>query len=203
LRLISGYFVPTEAGTNAFADLSHAGVDVAILTNALRATDVPIVHAGYAGYRVPLLRAGIRLFELHGAGGDDPVEPASRHVIGAGTGSGGSSASSGSALHAKTFAVDGQRLFVGSFNFDPRSLHLNTELGFVIESHILARAVEDGFADQLPEQAYEVRLEPDESLVWIERRNGEIIRHTTEPGTTAWQRILVRLLSYLPIEWLL
>lgn len=204
LRLVSGYFVPTEAGVDALAGLSRAGVDVAVLTNALQATDVPIVHAGYAGYRIPLLRAGVRLFELHGARREGPVEPESRRVIGAGSGSGGSSASSGSALHAKTFAVDGERLFVGSFNFDPRSLHLNTELGFVIESPALAQDVAQGFADRMPEQAYEVRLGSDGSLVWIEQRgDGEVIRHTTEPGTTARQRILVRLLSCLPVEWLL
>jgi putative cardiolipin synthase len=68
LRLVSGYFVPTDAGVDALASLSQAGVEVAVLTNALRATDVPLVHAGYAGYRVPLLRAGIRLFELSGPG---------------------------------------------------------------------------------------------------------------------------------------
>ena len=156
--------------------------------------------SGYAVYRVSLLRAGVRLFELHGAG---PAEPASRRVIGARSGSGGSAASGGSALHAKTFVVDGERLFVGSFNFDPRSLHLNTELGFVIESPTLARVVEQGFAEAISKQAYEVRLEANGSLVWIERRGGEIIRHTTEPGTTISRRILVKLLSYLPIEWLL
>ena len=41
-------------------------------------------------------------------------------------------------LHAKTFAVDGARIFVGSFNFDPRSAQLNTEMGFVIDSPALA-----------------------------------------------------------------
>ena len=203
LRLVSGYFVPTEAGVDAFAGLSRAGVDVAILTNAQRATDVPVVHAGYAGYRIPLLRAGIRLFELHGVGRDGPIAPGSRTFIGAGSGSGGSSRSSGSALHAKTFAIDGERLFVGSFNFDPRSLYLNTELGFVIESAALAQAVERGFAERLPKLAYEVRLEADGRLVWIEQRGGEVIRHGTEPGTSAYQRILVGLLSCLPIEWLL
>jgi putative cardiolipin synthase len=203
LRLVSSYFVPTAAGVDAFAGLARGGVDVAILTNALRATDVPVVHAGYAGRRHPLLRAGVRLFELHGIGREPLAARGSRPLLGAGSGSGGSRASSGAALHAKTFAVDGERLFVGSFNFDPRSLHLNTELGFVIESPSLARTLEESFAEWLPGQAYEVRLDPDGSLVWIERRGGEVIRHETEPGTTAVRRAVITLLSHLPIEWLL
>ena len=73
----------------------------------------------------------------------------------------------------------------------------------MIESPTLARAVARGFAERLPEQAYEVRLEPDGSPVWIEQRGGEVIRHGTEPGTSALQRTLIELLSHLPIEWLL
>ena len=108
LRLVSGYFVPTVAGVEAFADLARAGVNVAILTNALRATDVPVVHAGYAGYRAPLLRAGVRLFQLHGIGRAPPPKLGEGTVIGGSVGGG----SSASALHAKTFVVDDERLFV-------------------------------------------------------------------------------------------
>lgn len=57
----------------------------------------------------------------------------------------GQSGSSGSSLHAKTFAVDGTRVFVGSLSFDPRSANLNTELGLVIESPMLARRIQSSF----------------------------------------------------------
>src|SRR3546814_7691472 len=84
-----------------------------------------------------------------------------RSLLSTGSGSGGGSdgpvlRSSASMLHAKTFAVDGQRLFVGSFNFDPRSMHLNTELGFVIESPTLAADVSNAFLTDIPANAYEV-----------------------------------------------
>jgi putative cardiolipin synthase len=65
---------------------------------------------------------------------------------------------SASALHAKTFAVDGVRGFVGSFNFDPRSQLLNTEMGLVIESPTLARRLAATFDTVVPLVAYEVRL---------------------------------------------
>jgi hypothetical protein len=46
-----------------------------------------------------------------------------------------------SSLHAKTFAIDGRRIFVGSFNFDPRSAMLNTEMGVLVESPRIALAL--------------------------------------------------------------
>src|SRR5690606_29180074 len=64
LELVSAYFVPAAAGTEAFAALARRGVKVRILTNALEATDVVPVHAGYAKRRGDLLDAGVRLWEL-------------------------------------------------------------------------------------------------------------------------------------------
>jgi putative cardiolipin synthase len=64
LDLVSPYFVPTRSGTEALAQLQRSGVQVRVLTNALEATDVAVVHSGYAKYRKPLLQAGIELFEM-------------------------------------------------------------------------------------------------------------------------------------------
>jgi cardiolipin synthase C len=189
--LISPYFVPGEEGTRFFADLARAGVKVSVVTNSLESTDVVAVHAGYAKRRRALLEAGVRLYEMKRAAG----QPADGRRLG-----GSSSASS---LHAKTFALDGARAFVGSFNFDPRSERLNTELGFVIDCPAVARAVTDGFANSLARRAYEVRLGAAGSLQWVEQRDGETLVHDAEPGTDLWQRLGVRLLSLMPIEWLL
>ena len=93
----------------------------------------------------------------------------------------GSSSSSG--LHAKTFAVDGERIFVGSFNFDPRSALLNTEMGLVIDSPVLAQRLAEGFDTDVPWIAYEVRLAPDgRSLQWVERSAAGEKVYDTEPG---------------------
>ena len=199
LDLVSGYFVPAEAGTRGLSEMAARGVGVTVLTNALEATDVPIVYAGYAKRRKPLLRAGVRLFELRGS--DAAAQP-SRGVSGVGS-TGSRLTGSGSALHAKTFTVDRARLFIGSFNFDPRSANLNTELGFVIESRPLAGHMDDVLKRFAPARAYEVRLSPDGDLYWIERSDGREVRHDSEPGTTRWQRAAIAVLSLLPIEWLL
>src|SRR5690606_4769693 len=111
--------------------------------------------------------------------------------------------SSGSSLHAKTFSVDRQSVFVGSFNFDPRSINLNTELGFVVDSPVLAAQMADLFDQDVARHAYRVELEPDGSLYWIEEKDGVQHRHGPEPGTVWWQRWLIWFLSLLPIEPLL
>ena len=190
--LVSPYFVPTQAGTDVFVALAARGVDVRILTNALESTDVLPVHAGYAKRRKALLAGGVKLFEM--------MRLSAQASKSAGSGPFGSSASS---LHAKTFAIDGRRVFIGSFNFDPRSMHLNTELGFVIESPELAEDVEAALAAGAPEHAYEVRLDENGRIYWIDQRSGEARQLGTEPNTSWFKRGLVAILGRLPIEWLL
>jgi len=192
LALVSAYFVPGAKGARTFAALAERGVEVAVLTNALESTDVIAVHAGYAKRRKGLLEAGVRLYEMQ------RLSERSKHKTG--TGPFGSEASS---LHAKTFAVDGQRAFIGSFNLDPRSMKLNTELGFVIDSPTLARRIEAAFDDGVPASAYEVRLDENGRLHWLDRRGGEPVRLDREPGVGWLKRCIVTMLGALPIEWLL
>ena len=132
------------------------GVSVRMLTNSLEPTDVLPVHAGYSKRRTDLLRAGVGLFELRtqaaGASDRDRLGPLG---------------SSGSNLHAKTFAVDGARIFVGSFNFDPRSATINTEMGLVIESERMAGALHRAFDQGLRGFAWQVQLQ-DNKPVWVD-----------------------------------
>lgn len=192
VELVSPYFVPTASGVDAFVVLANRGVDIKVFTNSLAVTDVPIVHAGYAKWRKPLLEAGITLYETRLL---SPEAERDRRT--------GILGSSGSSLHAKTFSVDHSSVFIGSFNFDPRSAKLNTELGFVIDSPTLARQIDAVFDNGIPENAYEVSVSSNGDLYWLEYRGGKLLRHDTEPDTNFWQRAMVYLLSKLPIEWLL
>ena len=88
LELVSAYFVPTDAGVKSFVGLAQSGVKVKVLTNALEATDVPAVHAGYAKHRKELLKAGVQLYEL---GRVSATDIGGKHV--------GIWGSSGSSLH--------------------------------------------------------------------------------------------------------
>ena len=197
LNIVSPYFVPTRAGVEALSALAARGVRLQVLTNSLEATDVAVVHAGYAKYRKALLEAGITLYELRRSAGISGKRKAPRR---AGTLLGGSSATS---LHAKTFSVDHARVFVGSFNFDPRSAQLNTELGFIIEDPAMAREIDASFDTAVPASSYEVRLSGDGRLMWIDRSGGQQVERHAEPGSSVWQRGWIRFLGMLPIEWLL
>jgi putative cardiolipin synthase len=192
LDLVSPYFVPAEAGTHYFTQLAAQGVTVRVLTNSLEATDIALVHSGYARRRVELLSGGVQLFEL----ARFPDNPA-RHRATDSAGSGGSS------LHAKTFAVDAQRVFVGSLNFDPRSANLNTELGLVIESPDLASRIEEVFRSLAPQFAYQVNLDDQGAVYWIRRSGDAVVRYDKEPNSTWSSRLGIWFFSILPIEWLL
>ena len=158
-------------------------------TNSLAASDVPMVHAGYMGWRAPLLRQGVALYELRP--GSAKTE---RELLG----------SSGASLHTKAFVVDGARGFVGSYNFDPRSAQLNTEMGVVFDHPALAAEVRQLFdTGTRPESAWRVELAEGGGLRWQAEggagSEGERV-WTHEPETSAGLRALVWLLGWLPIE---
>jgi putative cardiolipin synthase len=192
--IVSPYFVPGDGGTEMLSDLAKRGVKVRVLTNSLAASDESVVHAGYMTRRLDLLRAGVILWELKPTAQMESLEVKGRFGSGKVAG-----------LHAKTFAVDSARIFVGSFNFDQRSARLNTEMGLVIDHTVLAEQLSDFFDTSVPRLAYEVRLAPDgESLLWVERTaSGEERRYDSDPETDAFKRARVQFLSILPIEWLL
>ncbi|HSB21753.1 MAG TPA: phospholipase D family protein [Burkholderiaceae bacterium] len=197
LDLVSPYFVPGDDGTQALRALADRGVQVRVLTNSLSATDVGPVYAGYSKYREPLLHGGnLRLFELKRTAPEES-ETADKQRRGIGS-------SSDAGLHAKTFAVDRQRIFVGSFNLDPRSARLNTEMGVVLDSAALASRLAALFDREIPQTQYEVRLAADGSGVeWAEHTPGGELVHRSSPETGVLRRAWIGLLSVLPIEWLL
>jgi cardiolipin synthase C len=189
LDLISPYFVPGPNGSAALEAIARRGVKVRVLTNSLAATDVSSVHAGYSKYRVRLLQAGVQLYELKRDA--VPIEKRAKQI--------GSSATAG--LHAKTYAADQSKIFVGSFNLDPRSSKLNTEMGMVIDCPTLAARLAQVVDNAFPDIAYRVTLTDGANLKWEDGTKGET--YTTEPETGWFRRVSVRVQSWLPIDWLL
>lgn len=199
--LVSPYFVPMPGGTATLAHLVSDGVRVRVLTNSLAATDVAAVHAGYAKWRRKLLKAGVQLYEFHPAATQSATPPVRD---GGGSGFGGSGSRAPLGLHAKTFAVDSARLFIGSFNFDPRSALFNTELGIVIHNPWLARQLHGEFDNLVPQLSYEVLLGPGgRGLQWIEQTPRGEVQHRNEPQASIVRRFYVSLLKLLPLDWLL
>jgi putative cardiolipin synthase len=198
LIVVSPYLIPGPAGMKLFEELRERGVSVRILTNSLASSDVPAVHSGYQAFRVPLLERGVELYEVR----PQPGRPAVR--------SGRFKGSSNLfALHAKAFVFDRERVFVGSMNLDSRSLHINTEVGLIIESAELARQVALRVADiAQPANSYVLRLGDADAagrraLVWRTHEKGFPVDFHQEPAVTDWQRLQVDLLSFLPLDELL
>ena len=199
MELVSAYFVPQHKGTEFLSNLQKNNVNVRVLTNSYLANDVPIVHAFYQKYRQELLKNGVKLYEFKPYIEREKrtwYEVATGNVIPA-------KGKNASRLHAKFFDIDGM-VFIGSFNFDPRSAKLNTEVGLIVESEQLQNDISKTLDQYLPQVAYELQLNKHNEIIWIEHfKNGEFITHHTEPETTKFQRFMIKAVSYLPIEWLM
>ncbi|RWU26784.1 phospholipase [Pseudomonas alkylphenolica] len=175
LILISAYFVPGETGLLYLTSQADAGVSVKLLTNSLEATDVPAVHGGYAPYRKALLEHGVQLYELRRQPGAPRPRTLSLH------------GSSDSSLHSKAIILDRRKTFIGSFNFDPRSVLWNTEVGVLVDSPELAEYTRYLAAQGMaPALSYQPQLS-DGKLVWITEDNHRLHTLTTEPGGL-WRR---------------
>jgi len=185
------YFVPMQGTMILFHQLKNQGVKVSILTNSVSSTDNYPAFAGYDTKREAILNAGIDLFEL----GPDPDSMTSlierldlldsEVIIGS---------------HAKTAVFDRKRVFIGSFNLDPRSTHLNTELGILVESEAFASQVAESILlDMDQSNSWYVSRGDSGSLIWRTKRDGENLQEKN-PDVGFMTSVKILFLSILPIE---
>jgi len=193
LTIISSYFVPTKDGVNTLVELAEAGIDIKILTNSFDATDVTAVHSGYSQWRPSLLRAGVKIYELKSTASEEKRENKLWKAR----------SQSSTSLHAKTFAVDDYQVFIGSYNVDPRSANINTEMGVIINDEELAKQLHSALSDELLGQAYEVKLLENCSLQWHTVEAGEKVVYDSEPRVDISDHVWLAIMSWLPIDWLL
>jgi putative cardiolipin synthase len=185
LDIVSPYFVPGDLGTEGLVARARAGVQIRVLTNSLAANDVAAVHGGYSRYRERLLAGGVELFELRPTG-----EVAARQSL---------FGSSHASLHTKAAMVDRQRLFVGSFNLDPRSARTNTEMGVWLTEPAMAERLRTRYEEALRDRVWRLALD-ERGLAWDDGA-GNVVREDPEASRTRrWTAFLVR---RLPVESLL
>jgi putative cardiolipin synthase len=181
----NAYWIPNESSIAYLYELEERGVRVRFLTNSLASHDVPAVNGGYKKWRKPVLEAGVELYELrHDAAvkARQDTPPVESEFLG---------------LHAKTFVVDRKVAYVGSHNFDPRSHEINTELGLLVESPGLARALAQRIeADMQSDNSWRVELDEDGKLFW---KAGDL-RVERQPARGGWQRFQDAIFGILPIE---
>jgi putative cardiolipin synthase len=182
IEITSPYFIPLDSGARLLLKLAGKGVSISVLTNSLAATDVTAVHGAYSRFRKPLLAGGIRLFELRARDARKDVS-----LFG----------SRGASLHTKAFVVDGRFGFVGSFNFDPRSVSLNTEMGVLFEHQELAREMQAVYAKETAaKRSYRLVLSG-ESVGWQDSGGGML---DSEPEASLRRRVVAGTVSMLPVE---
>lgn len=196
LLMVTPYLIPGDEGMQLFSDLRKRKVRVRVLTNSLESSTVLVAQAGYMRYRPPLLEEGVEIYEV-------------RSLLGNARGSGQTATMTrygNYSLHAKLFVFDRQRLFVGSMNFDQRSMHLNTEIGLIIDSPELAQQTAARFESMVsPPNSYELTLLPRDGgrsprLVWRTEEDGKAVEYDREPARSNGQRLRVKLLSLLPLD---
>ncbi|WP_020561367.1 phospholipase D family protein [Thiofilum flexile] len=189
LIISSPYFIPGEHGLQLFQTLRDAGVNITILTNSYAANDVAAVHAGYSNYRTQLLRMGVKIYELK----PQSYQAEGFSLLG----------STRASLHAKAFVVDRKTVFVGSFNLDPRSAIHNTEMGIVFENSQYGTNSVKSSEHYMQTQAYQVVLNDQGELEWQETSGSQTKIYTSEPNVSLLERMLITVISWLPVEWLM
>ncbi len=164
ITIQSPYLVLPEGGLDFFRNKVAEGVRVRIITNSLASTDNLYAFSGYQKVRQELVGAGIEVYEFK----PDPEikkELIERYpeleqlapIF---------------SLHAKTFVVDGMTTYIGTFNLDPRSANLNTEVGVVVRSERFALQVEAAIdKDMLPGNSWRVTesFNPDSTVGFMKR----------------------------------
>jgi len=181
----SAYFIPNDELLASIQALTDRGVRVRIITNSLASTNHTMVNSGYAPWRRRLLEAGVELYEYRGDIPDTSgivVPGIDSHRI---------------TLHTKAFVIDYETVYIGSLNMDPRSMHINTEMGLLIEDPVLAREVMlELEEDMSPQNAWRVTLDEEDRLVW-ESVAGKVY---SQPARGFGQRVADFFYSLLPIK---
>ena len=181
---ISPYYVPGDSGVQGIRDLVARGVRVVIITNSLASNNHVPVHSAYARYRKDVVNAGAELYEARANAareleGDDKGP----EVL---------------TLHTKAFLIDRRYLFVGSLNLDPRSIEINAEMGLLIDSEPMVKALLEGGEERLSTLAYRVVVNDRGKLEWHTRIGDQEVVETKEPLTSGWLRFKAWFMKIAP-----
>jgi len=184
--IVTPYFIPGESGATIIENILAKGVRVAIITNSLASTNHVPVHSAYARYRKRLLEAGAEFYEIRADNVGETNEWGHKPEF--------------ITLHSKGTIVDRDTVFIGSLNFDPRSIVINSEMGLFIESAQVGGEFYQAVWEGLPATSYRVDLDDDGKLRWTYENGGTTEVHSKEPGASWGRRFMVKFYGILPIE---
>jgi putative cardiolipin synthase len=185
LILVSAYLIPTPALEAAVERAEGRGVQVRILTNSLRSNNHTAAHAVYRRHIRRIMNHGADLHEVRARAKDRArymQVPVDDKKLG---------------LHAKFLLIDEDVSFIGSPNLDPRSLHLNTEIGILVHSRAFNRRLRQALAiDFERRNAWHLQKTDDGRFMWV--GDDEVL--TAQPSDSGFQRLEDWFLGMLPIE---
>ena len=189
--LATPYLVPGPRGMAMLERTLAKKVRVVLMTNALAATDEPLVHRGYSRYRAQMVRLGAELHELSPTLGRQAVVR-------------GEAGSSLGRLHAKLAVIDGRQLLIGSMNMDFRSMRSNTELGLLIDSPGLAAEASRTLQRDRETSTWRLRAGTKASAIeWVATEAEREVVHRNEPDAGWALQLKLNLLSmFVAEEWL-
>ena len=177
--IVSAYFIPDDLLLETMRQLIHDGTRIKIFTNSLSSIDVTAAFSGYQRYRPLLLSMGVELYE--------------KRVVHAS----GRRSKKSYALHSKCIVYDNSRVYVGTLNLDPRSAHLNTEIGLLINNPELASEITDYIQQQQSYGEYwKLTQDKSHNLFW----HGGATCLSRQPSRGLRQNISNWLFSLLPIK---
>jgi putative cardiolipin synthase len=159
----SPYLVLSDPAIELFRRLRERGVRIRISTNSLASTDNLQAFSGYRSQRALLGDLGIDVREFR----PDPMvetQLMQRYLA-------LRDKAPVFALHAKSLVVDQRSVYIGTYNLDPRSENLNTEVGVVLHDASQARRVAAAIlTDMRPENSWDgLREDPDTAAGWLKR----------------------------------
>ena len=159
----SPYLVMSDPAKELFRKTVKRGVTVRINTNSLASTDNLMAFSGYRSQRAELLRMGLQIFEYR------PDAEVQRRLM---PRAAARKKPPVCGLHAKTMVVDSKVVYIGTFNLDPRSENLNTEVGVIIRDERLAKAVEAAMeTDMQPGNSWNAATDNPDQYVPRKKRN--------------------------------
>jgi len=191
MHVQSAYLILLPESMRLLGEMTARGVQVRLSTNSMASNNHLSAFVAYRKQRKQLLENGAGVYEMRPDAAEERELFTSQQLDQDGTIFG---------LHAKTMVFDRKITFVGSFNLDPRSVDLNTEMGLLVESEGLANAVADSIENDIAAgNSWQVILDEDGNQEWITTENGAVIfRSSEEPMTTAAQRSEADALEFVP-----
>jgi cardiolipin synthase C len=160
----SPYLVMSDEAKKLFKAAIKRGVKVKINTNSMASTDNIQAFSGFRNQRDQLIKMGIAIYEYK------PDPQIKQQLLRQSTAA--LEKPPIFAIHAKTMVVDKMTTYIGTFNFDPRSQNLNTEVGVIVQDAGLASEVQSAIeTDMLPENSWNSATDKPDKHVSLVKRN--------------------------------